>query len=109
MSPFLLVTFTTAHYKVYELIRRYIDSLLMASSYEINILNQPAEWKRLLSTQLPSELKNIRHNRIIFVGIGSSYCIACLAKFLWTKYVTNVSTISDRTFSRVEPLSVERC
>ena len=79
----------------------------MVSSYEANILNQPTEWRRLLNTQLPAELKNIGHNRIIFVGIGSSYCIACLARLLWTKYVTTLSINPDRTFSPVEPLSVE--
>ena len=73
--------------------------------YETNILNQPAEWKRLLNTPLPPELQNIRlyHNKIIFVGIGSSYCLACLAKLLWTQYVCT----TNRSFSGVEPLSIE--
>jgi hypothetical protein len=54
----------------------------MASSslYEANILNQPAEWKRLLSTPIPRDLTTIKPKKIVFIGIGSSYWIAPLER-----------------------------
>jgi fructoselysine-6-P-deglycase FrlB-like protein len=63
----------------------------MASSslYEANILNQPAEWKRLLNTPIPRDLTTIRPRKIVFVGIGSSYWIARFAEFLWREHSTN--------------------
>ena len=58
----------------------------MASLYEVNILNQPLEWKRLLNSPMPIELKNLQVNKIIFIGIGSSYWVARFAEFLWREY-----------------------
>jgi glutamine---fructose-6-phosphate transaminase (isomerizing) len=58
----------------------------MASLYEGNILNQPLEWKRLLNSPIPIELKNLQANKITFIGIGSSYWVARFAEFLWREY-----------------------
>jgi fructoselysine-6-P-deglycase FrlB-like protein len=73
--------------------------------YQTNIIDQPAEWKRLLDTSIPAELKNIYYKKIIFVGIGSSYCVAQIAEFLWRSYVMN--TLIKDTRKTIEPLSVQ--
>jgi glucosamine--fructose-6-phosphate aminotransferase (isomerizing) len=71
----------------------------MKTLYEINILNQPAEWKRLLTTALPLDLNTLHSKRVIFVGIGSSYWAARFAEFLWREHHTNAAN--------TEPLSVQ--
>jgi fructoselysine-6-P-deglycase FrlB-like protein len=71
----------------------------MASLYEANILNQPLEWKRLLNSPIPIELKNIQANKIIFIGLGSSYLVARFAEFLWRDY--NSGAAIHRLLSRV--------
>src|SRR5215208_4870780 len=73
--------------------------------YETNILNQPAEWKRLLDISIPVELKTIGYKKIVFVWIGSSYCVARIAEFLWREYVTN--TVTNSTFKTIESLSIQ--
>jgi fructoselysine-6-P-deglycase FrlB-like protein len=60
--------------------------------YETNIVNQPTEWKRLLDISMPTEMKTITYRKIVFVGIGSSYCVARIAEFLWRAYVINPAT-----------------
>jgi glucosamine--fructose-6-phosphate aminotransferase (isomerizing) len=64
----------------------YSLTTTMASLYETNILNQPLEWKRILDSPLPAEIKNLRANKIIFIGIGSSYWVARFVEFLWREY-----------------------
>jgi fructoselysine-6-P-deglycase FrlB-like protein len=73
--------------------------------YETNIINQPAEWKRLLDIPVPTELKTIGYRKIFFVGIGSSYCVARIAEFLWRTYI--LDTLVNHTPKTVEPLSVQ--
>ena len=73
--------------------------------YETNIISQPTEWKRLLDFPIPRELKTIGYRKIVFVGIGSSYCVARIAEFLWRAYVINTS-IKD-TPKTIEPMSVQ--
>jgi fructoselysine-6-P-deglycase FrlB-like protein len=73
--------------------------------YETNIINQPAEWKRLLDISIPTELKTISYRKIVFVGIGSSYCVARIAEFLWRAYVIN--TPMNDALKTIEPLSVQ--
>ena len=73
--------------------------------YETNIINQPAEWKRLLAISIPSELKTIDYGKIVFVGIGSSYCVARIAEFLWRAYV--MDTLINDSPKIIEPLSVQ--
>ena len=63
----------------------------MASLYETNILNQPLEWKRILGSPIPTDLQNLRANKIIFIGIGSSYWVARFAEFLWRDHNTRVA------------------
>jgi glutamine---fructose-6-phosphate transaminase (isomerizing) len=63
----------------------------MTSLYETNILNQPSEWKRILNSPIPTELKNLRANKITFIGIGSSYWVARFAEFIWRDYNTIVA------------------
>ena len=63
----------------------------MTSLYETNILNQPSEWKQLLNSPMPRELKNLQVSKIIFIGIGSSYYIARFAEFLWREYNTKTA------------------
>jgi glucosamine--fructose-6-phosphate aminotransferase (isomerizing) len=65
----------------------------MTSLYETNILKQPSEWKRLLNSPMPRELKNLQANKIIFIGIGSSYWLAIIAEFLWREYNTKAAII----------------
>jgi fructoselysine-6-P-deglycase FrlB-like protein len=81
--------------------------LLMTSSlYETNILNQPAEWKRLLlqtTPPIPLDLNAIRPKKIFFVGIGSSYWVARFAEFLWREHHHHHYTNDTTT----EPLSVQ--
>jgi hypothetical protein len=48
----------------------------MTSLYETNVLHQPDEWKRLLTTSLPQNWGSLRIRRVILVGIGSSYWAA---------------------------------
>ena len=67
----------------------------MASLYEGNILNQPLEWKRLLNSPIPIELKNLQVNKIIFIGIGSSYWVARFAEFLWREYNAETAITSS--------------
>jgi fructoselysine-6-P-deglycase FrlB-like protein len=73
--------------------------------YETNIIDQPAEWKRLLDTSIPTELKTISFRKIVFVGIGSSYCVAQIAEFLWRAYILNALTRD--TPPTIEALSVQ--
>jgi fructoselysine-6-P-deglycase FrlB-like protein len=73
---------------------------MVSSLYEANILNQPAEWKRLLSIPLPRDLNTIRPKKIVFIGIGSSYWVARFAEFLWREHQTK-----DTIY--IEPLSVQ--
>jgi fructoselysine-6-P-deglycase FrlB-like protein len=75
------------------------------NSYETNIINQPAEWKRLLDNSIPAELKTISYEKIVFVGIGSSYSVARIAEFLWREYVRN--TVINGTPKTVESLSIQ--
>jgi fructoselysine-6-P-deglycase FrlB-like protein len=63
----------------------------MTSLYETNILNQPLEWKRILGSPIPTELKNLQANKITFIGIGSSYWVARFAEFLWRDYNTRAA------------------
>jgi fructoselysine-6-P-deglycase FrlB-like protein len=74
------------------------------TNYETNVLNQPREWKRLLSIPIPSELNIITPKKIIFVGIGSSYWVARFAEFLWGEHFTDTTTSTN---TRIEPLSVQ--
>jgi glucosamine--fructose-6-phosphate aminotransferase (isomerizing) len=77
----------------------------MKTLYEINILNQPAEWKRILTTPIPVELNTLHSKRIIFVGIGSSYWVARFAEYLWKEYYhTNGTTdcLSVQSFDFVK-------
>jgi glutamine---fructose-6-phosphate transaminase (isomerizing) len=76
----------------------------MKTLYEINILNQPAEWKRLLTIPLPLDLNTLHFKRVIFVGIGSSFWAARFAEFLWREHhYTTAATITTTT----EPISVQ--
>jgi glucosamine--fructose-6-phosphate aminotransferase (isomerizing) len=59
----------------------------MTFLYEINILNQPSEWRKILSSPLPSRLSTLDFRMIYFVGIGSSFWAAKIAEFLWKEYV----------------------
>ena len=59
----------------------------MTFLYEINILNQPPEWRRILDIQLPSRLSALDFKKIYFIGIGSSFWAAKIAEFLWREYV----------------------
>jgi glucosamine--fructose-6-phosphate aminotransferase (isomerizing) len=64
----------------------------MTSLYEINILNQPAEWRKLLNTPTPQDLTSISPKKIVFVGIGSSYWMSRFAEFLWREHKVNTTT-----------------
>jgi fructoselysine-6-P-deglycase FrlB-like protein len=62
----------------------------MTSLYELNILNQLEEWKRILDSPLPSAIYTINpiKRRMVFVGIGSSYWAARFSEFLWREIVS---------------------
>lgn len=80
----------------------------MTSLYETNILNQPLEWKRILDSSLPTELKNLRANKIIFIEIGSSYWAARIAEFLWKEYNTAASmTTTTIPTLKTTPYSIQ--
>jgi glutamine---fructose-6-phosphate transaminase (isomerizing) len=65
----------------------------MTSLYEINILNQPVEWNKLLNTPIPQDLNSISPKKIVFVGIGSSYWVSRFAELLWREYyMVNTTT-----------------
>ena len=74
----------------------------MTSLYELNILNQLEELKRLLKSPLPSAIYTINptKRRIIFVGIGSSYWAARFSEFLWREYV-NPDCLSLQSYDLV--------
>ena len=74
----------------------------MKSFYELNILNQLEEWKRLLKSPLPSAIYTINptKRRIVFVGIGSSYWAARFSEFLWREFV-NPDCISLQSYDLV--------
>jgi glutamine---fructose-6-phosphate transaminase (isomerizing) len=74
----------------------------MTSLYETNILNQTAEWKRLLTRPLPSGLNSLRPKKIVFVGIGSSYWVARFAEFLWREYTKRPQEMGIDTISSVQ-------
>ena len=57
--------------------------------YDTNILNQPAEWRRLLDIPIPTELKTISYRKIFFRDQQLSYCVARIAEFLWREHVIN--------------------
>jgi hypothetical protein len=63
----------------------------MTSLYEINILNQLIEWRKLLNTPIPQDLTSISPKKIVFVGIGSSYWMSRFAEFLWREYKVNTA------------------
>ncbi len=74
----------------------------MTSLYELNILNQLEEWKRILDSPLPSAIYTINptKRRIVFVGIGSSYWAARFSEFLWREFV-NPDCISLQSYDLV--------
>lgn len=74
----------------------------MTSLYERNISNQLDEWRKLLGTPLQSDLNSIHSNRIIFVGIGSSYWAARFAEFLWRDHHTTTQPLSVQSFDFVK-------
>jgi fructoselysine-6-P-deglycase FrlB-like protein len=80
----------------------------MTSLYETNILNQPSEWKRLLNLPLSTELKNHQADRIIFIGIGSSYWVARFAEFLWREYNVGTSITTTTTPSSIQSFDFVR-
>jgi glutamine---fructose-6-phosphate transaminase (isomerizing) len=80
----------------------------MTSLYETNILNQPSEWKRLLNLPLPTKLKNLQTDRIVFIGIGSSYWVARFAEFLWREYNTGTSITTTTTPSSIQSFDFVR-
>jgi len=71
----------------------------MTSLYEINILNQLGEWKRILDSPLPSAIYTINSSkrRIVFIGIGSSYWAARFSELLWREFV-NPDCISLQSY-----------
>jgi fructoselysine-6-P-deglycase FrlB-like protein len=82
--------------------------MMPSSLYETNILNQPAEWKRLLNTPLPTDLNTISPKKIAFVGIGSSYWVARFAEFLWRDHYRNdIYSTANNAASSIEPLSIQ--
>jgi fructoselysine-6-P-deglycase FrlB-like protein len=74
----------------------------MTSLYELNMLNQLEEWKRILDSPLPSAIYTINptKRRTIFVGIGSSYWAARFSEFLWREFV-NPDCISLQSYDFV--------
>jgi len=74
----------------------------MTSLYELNILNQLEEWKRILDSPLPSAIYTINptKRRIVFVGIGSSHWAARFSEFLWREFV-NPDCISLQSYDLV--------
>lgn len=71
----------------------------MTSLYEINMLNQPAVWKKLLDIYILRNLNIDNAQKVIFVGTGSSFWMVRFAEFLWREYYKgNKSTL---------PLSVQ--
>ena len=76
----------------------------MTSLYETNILNQPSTWKQLLNSSIPIELIDLQANRIVFIGIGSSFWIARIAEFLWREYniKTTITPCSVQSFDLVK-------
>jgi fructoselysine-6-P-deglycase FrlB-like protein len=80
----------------------------MTSLYETNILNQPSEWKRLLNLPLPTKLKNLQTDRIVFIGIGSSYWVARFAEFLWREYNAGTSITTTTTPSSIQSFDFVR-
>jgi fructoselysine-6-P-deglycase FrlB-like protein len=77
----------------------------MTSLYEINMLNQPAEWSKLLNTPVPEDLTSISPKKIVFVGIGSSYWMSRFAEFLWREHKVNTTTTAAA--AATELLSVQ--
>jgi glutamine---fructose-6-phosphate transaminase (isomerizing) len=68
----------------------------MTSLYEVNILNQPKEWKKLLNTPIPQDVNSIILKKIVFVGIGGSYWASRFAEFLWREYyMVNTTTTAE--------------
>ena len=74
----------------------------MTSLYEANVLNQLDEWKRIIGSPLPSALYTINatKQRVIFVGVGSSYWAARFSEFLWREFV-NPDCISLQSYDFV--------
>jgi glucosamine--fructose-6-phosphate aminotransferase (isomerizing) len=82
--------------------------MAMTSLYETNILNKPTEWKRLLNLPLPEKLKNLQTDRIVFIGIGSSYWVARFAEFLWREYNAGTSITTTTTPSSIQSFDFVR-
>jgi hypothetical protein len=50
----------------------------MASLFEINILNQPSEWKQILNSPISIELKNLQAN--IYTRYDWGYALVKISK-----------------------------
>jgi fructoselysine-6-P-deglycase FrlB-like protein len=58
----------------------------------------------ILNSSMLTELIDLQANRIVFIGIGSSFWIARIAEFLWREYNTRttITPCSVQSFDLVK-------
>jgi len=59
-----------------------------ASRYETNIFLQPAMIAAILKADRPAWMDDLRSRPVYFVGVGTSFHLAQIAKMLWRRHVS---------------------
>lgn len=74
----------------------------MGSRYETNVFLQPGLIRDILALPAPAWAESLRGKRLFFVGTGSSYHVAQIAKWLWRGHVSpRAEAVGSFDFVRV--------
>ncbi len=58
------------------------------SKFEVNVFAQPLLIQEILGCPMPAWMEPLKSKRIFFIGIGTSYYAAQIAKCLWQQFVS---------------------
>ena len=73
-----------------------------ASRYEKNILLQPSLIADILKAARPSWMDELKNRPVYFVGVGTSFHLAQIAKMLWRRHVSlNAHAVHSFDYSRI--------
>ncbi|MBI5631335.1 MAG: SIS domain-containing protein [Elusimicrobia bacterium] len=74
-----------------------------SSRYEKNIFLQPSLIRPILDASRPLWMDDLKSQRIFFVGIGTSFHAAQIAKWLWRRHVSpNAEAVHSFDFTRMD-------
>jgi glucosamine--fructose-6-phosphate aminotransferase (isomerizing) len=74
----------------------------MASRYEKNIALQPAKIAEILKAPRPAWMDELKARPVYFVGVGTSFHLAQIAKMLWRRHVSlNAHAVHSFDYARL--------